>query len=194
VTVPEALPPLREDHRWSERLRAGDKFAFEELFRSYYEQLVSFASRIVGTSETAEEVVQEVFLSIWRNRARSDFSPKNLPAYLFGAVRKGATSHLRHSHVEQKWRDRVSRGENQLIFATAPAADDQTRFNEVVVAVRAAVDELPPRCRQAFLLRRQRGLSYAEIATVMGIAPKTVEVQIGAALRTLRMRLARFYE
>jgi len=194
VTVPEALEPVREDHAWSERLRAGDKSAFEELFRSYYDQLVSFASRIVGTSETAEEVVQEVFLSIWRNRARNDFSPNNLPAYLFGAVRKGATSHLRHSHVEQRWRERVTRGENHLVLATATPADDQTRFNEVVVAVRAAVDELPPRCREAFLLRRQRGLSYAEIAKVMGIAPKTVEVQIGAALRTLRARLARFYE
>jgi RNA polymerase sigma-70 factor (ECF subfamily) len=56
------------------------------------------------------------------------------------------------------------------------------------------VEALPPRCRQAFLLRRQHGLSYAEIAQVMGIAPKTVEVQIGAALRTLRARLAHFYD
>jgi RNA polymerase sigma-70 factor (ECF subfamily) len=64
----------------------------------------------------------------------------------------------------------------------------------LIAAVHEAVGELPPRCRQAFLLRRQHGLSYGEIAQVMGIAPKTVEVQIGAALRILRARLARFYE
>jgi RNA polymerase sigma-70 factor (ECF subfamily) len=103
-------------------------------------------------------------------------------------------SYLRHAQVEKRWRDRVERGENISMISSAPAADEETQFNELVTAVRFAVDELPPRTRQAFLLRRQHGLSYAEIAQVMGIAPKTVEVQIGAALRTLRARLSRFYE
>jgi RNA polymerase sigma-70 factor, ECF subfamily len=179
---------------YAEGIRAGNRATFEELFRKYYDQLVAFGSRLVGSTETAEEIVQEVFLAIWRHRERGDAPPENIPAYLFGAVRKSATSHLRHLHVHQRWQDRVALGEDLPSVGVAPAADAETRFNEVIAAVRLAVDELPPRCRQAFLLRRQHGLSYAEIAQVMGIAPKTVEVQIGAALRTLRARLARFYD
>lgn len=184
---------MKDDSTWADRLQGGDRTAFEELFRRYYPDLVAFATRLTGASDVAEEVVQDVFFSVWRHRERGDVTPDSISAYLFGAVRKTATSYLRHAHVEKRWRERVI-SEDITIITPSPATDSQTRFNEVIAAVRVAVDELPPRCRQAFLLRRQHGLSYAEIAQVMGIAPKTVEVQIGAALRTLRARLARFYD
>lgn len=194
LTVPEPAMAVPDDRDWDARLRAGDNAAFEQLFRQYYEQLVAFASRMLGTTELAEEVVQDVFLSIWRQGKRGDLSANNISAYLFGAVRKGSTSRLRHVNVEKRWRERVSRGDGAYTIPSSPAADAEARFNDLIRAVRVVVDELPPRCRQAFLLRRQHGLSYAEIAQVMGIAPKTVEVQIGAALRTLRTRLGHFYE
>jgi RNA polymerase sigma-70 factor, ECF subfamily len=194
LTAPEALRPSGTELACNHRLRAGDRSAFEELFRAHYDHLVGYAARVLGATGAAEEVVQDVFLSIWKNRARLELPASNVAAYLLGAVRKRATTHLRHAHVEQRWRDRVARTEAVLPIGHVQAADADTRFNEVTAAVRAAVDELPPRCRQAFLLRRRHGLSYAEIAQVMGIAPKTVEVQIGAALRTLRARLARFYD
>lgn len=179
---------------WANRLRMGDQSALQELFNAYYPQLVAFASRLLSENDVAEDVVQDVFLSIWRNRERTQFSKENISPYLFGAVRKGATSRLRHAQVEKRWETRVLRGESDTSITRPAAADEQARFNEIVSAARLVVDELPPRCRQAFLLRRQHGLSYAEIAQVMSIAPKTVEVQIGAALRTLRIRLARFYD
>jgi RNA polymerase sigma-70 factor (ECF subfamily) len=185
---------MTDDSTSADKLQGGNRAAFEELFRRHYPDLVAFATRLTGASDVAEEIVQDVFLSVWRHRERGDAIPDSIAAYLFGAVRKTATSYLRHAHVEKRWRDRVISGEDITIITPSPATDSQTRFNEVIAAVRVAVDELPPRCRQAFLLRRQHGLSYAEIAQVMGIAPKTVEVQIGAALRTLRARLARFYD
>ncbi len=185
---------MTDDSTWADKLQGGDQAAFEELFRRYYPDLVAFATRLTGAKDVAEEIVQDVFLSMWRHRERGDATPDSISAYLFGAVRKTATSYLRHAHVEKRWRDRMGSGEDIAMITPSPAADSQTRFNEVVVAARVAINELPPRCRQAFLLRRQHGLSYAEIAQVMGIAEKTVEVQIGAALRTLRARLAKFYD
>jgi RNA polymerase sigma-70 factor (ECF subfamily) len=177
---------------WAERIRAGDRGAYEELFRTFYAPLVSYATRILFAPDLAEEVVQEVFLAIWKNHAT--LPAENLSAYLYGAVRRSSTSHLRHAQVEKRWRERVALGENILPIGATAAADERTRFNELIAAVRVAVEELQPRMRQAFLLRRQHGLSYNEIAQVMGITPKTVEVHIGAALRVLRGRLARFYE
>ena len=208
MTVPQPLRRVdqlgndrdRYDNRdWADRLRAGDKGAFEELFRAYYDQLVGFASRLLGTANTdamaqAEEVVQDVFLSVWRQREAGKIAADDMAAYLFGAVRKTVTSHLRHMQVEKRWRERVNTEEGLTLINPSPATDAETRFNDLLAAVRVVIDELPPRCRQAFLLRRQHGLSYNEIAQVMGISPKTVEVQIGAALRTLRARLARFYD
>jgi len=74
-----------------------------------------------------------------------------------------------------------------------PLLDRRTkplRAAELAAAIERAIAQLPPRCREAYLLRRQHHLSYAEIARVMGIAPKTVEIQIGAALKALRASLA----
>lgn len=185
---------MRDDRDAFERLRAGNASAFETLFREYYARLVTFATHLVGTTGVAEEVVQDVFLTFWRHRERIELLHGNLSAYLFSAVRNASLAHVRHTYVEDRWRTRVEQGE-ALTFTRHPEqADAAARFNEVVAAVQRAIDELPPRCRQAFLLRRQHGLSYAEIAQVMSISPKTVEVQIGAALRTLRARLAHFYE
>jgi RNA polymerase sigma-70 factor, ECF subfamily len=194
--VRHAAPIQRvpETGDWADRLRAGKSAAFEQLFRTYYEQLVSFALRLVGTPDAAEEVVQDVFLFLWEHHERSALTETNAAAYLFGAVRKRATSHLRHVQVEQRWRQRVSTGEDAMPAGIVGATDSATRFNEVVAAARVAIDELQPRMRQAFLLRRQHGLSYVEIAQVMGISIKTVENHIGVALRTLRARLARFYD
>jgi RNA polymerase sigma-70 factor (ECF subfamily) len=182
------------DREWARDVRAGDPTAFEELFRAYYDQLVGFAARLLGDNQAAEEVVQDVFLSVWRNRDRGDIEANNLAAYLYGAVRKTSTSRLRHLVVENRWRQRASQETELHPLGATPAADASAHFNDLIVAVRSAVEELPPRTRQAFLLRRQHGLSYGEIAQVMGISPKTVEVHIGAALRTLRARLARFYD
>lgn len=196
LTVPELVPRSSDDRDPAARLRAGDSAAFEELFRRGYEKLVAYATRILGAPDVAEEVVQDVFLSIWQNRERGDFAAENVSAYLTRAVRNRSMSRLRHVHVERRWRERISRGGKVPMIAPSPApgADAEVRSNELIRAVQVAIDELPPRSRKAFLLRRQHGLSYVEIAQVMGIATKTVEVHIGAALRTLRERLAYFYE
>jgi RNA polymerase sigma-70 factor (ECF subfamily) len=166
------------------RLSGGDEDAFDALFRAWYAPLVRVAEGVVRERAIAEEVVQDVLLEVWRRREQlgADESPR---AYLIRATRNRALNHVRHLRVQQ-------RGAPYIGGRTEDAAQGVSRLveEELDVAVRAAVAELPPRCREVFELSRVHGLSYAEIAGALEISVKTVEAQMGKALRTLRERLA----
>jgi len=138
----------------------------------------------VRSRAVAEEVVQDVMLELWRRRESlaKDSSPQ---AYLFQSTRNRALNHIRHERVERKSEPELMR--QTEMSASAPS---QLVEEEIEVALRTAVSELPDRCREVFELSRTHGLKYAEIATVLGISVKTVEAQMGKALRSLRVKLA----
>ena len=111
-------------------------------------------------------------------------------AYLYAAVRNTALQYCNHERVVHRVHDAaVEQGIGIAMGERIGAADDGLATHDLETAYTLALDTLPPRCREAFLLRRAAGLSVADVARVMGIAPKTVEVQIGAALRALRTEL-----
>ena len=172
------------------RVRRGDEAAFRALFSAYYNGLCVFAARILGSDAAAEEVVQESLIRIWEQREQWTVQG-SVAAYLYATVRNRSLNRLRHEKAVAHWRERIGRDAAAIAeIARDPEPYNDTRDDELARALEQAVDELPPRCRQAFVLRRQHHLSYAEIAHVMGIAPKTVEVQIGLALKMLRKKLA----
>ena len=172
------------DQELLDRLRDGDTRAFDSIFRTWYESLVRVAERMLRDRGVAEEIVQDVMLELWRRRDRlaADGSPQ---AYLFQSTRNRALNHLRHLRVEQM-------GVPQIASERTPrlVADSGLVEEEISVALRQAIEELPPRCRQVFELSRMRGLHYAEIAQTMGVSVKAVEAQMGRALKALRERLA----
>jgi RNA polymerase sigma-70 factor (ECF subfamily) len=170
------------------RIRAGDERAFEELFRRYRRELCVYAARIEPAGGLAEEAVQEVFFRIWEHRDRLA-EVQSLAGYLYAAVRNYALNQRARAANAQRWRQAKALELDDARVA-APAADAEVRSAEMAVAIDRAISELPPRCRQAFLLRRQEHRSYAEIASIMQITPKTVEIQIGNALKALRKALA----
>ena len=168
-----------------ERLRAGDQAAFDDIFRAHYPALVASAEAMLRDRAAAEEVVQDVLLELWRRRETLAIDT-SLRAYLFRATRNRALNRIRHERVQR-------RGEPILAIADAPApADVALAEHEIDDAVRRAIAALPPRCREVFELSRIRGLRYLEIAETLGISVKTVEAQMGKALRILRDRLAPF--
>ncbi len=134
----------------------------------------------------AEEIVQDVMLELWRRRETlaPDTSPQ---AYLFQSTRNRALNHVRHERVERKVEPIII--DRSDVDASAPS---ELVEDEIEVALRRAVSELPERCREVFELSRTAGLKYSEIAAVLGISVKTVEAQMGKALRSLRVKLAQW--
>jgi RNA polymerase sigma-70 factor, ECF subfamily len=166
------------------RLRQSDDDAFATIFREHYSSLVLTAARLLGDRSLGEEVVQDVMLELWRRR-ETLAADGSAQAYLFQATRNRVLNHLRHLKIEQRSEPEV-RGDS----ASTPQADAGVVEEELDVAVQRAVQSLPDRCREVFELSRVHGLKYAEIARTLGISVKTVEAQMGKALRTLRERLA----
>jgi RNA polymerase sigma-70 factor (ECF subfamily) len=169
-----------------DRLRQGDRDAFDAVFRAHYPTLVGVAERIAGERAVGEELAQDVMLELWR-RHDSLVVDESLRAYLVRAARNRALNHVRHERMKVRTAPRAA-GET----VTQAEAPSRLAEEEIQAAVRAAVDTLPERCREVFELSRGQGLRYAEIAGVLGISVKTVEAQMGKALRVLRERLAPF--
>jgi RNA polymerase sigma-70 factor (ECF subfamily) len=176
----ESLVPL---------VRAGDERALESIFRVHYGSLCTFASTMVRSRETAEELVQNVFLKVWTNRTRWDVRG-SVRSYLFGAVRNEALNHLKRERLERQWLEEGGEEDTVIpIHGTLPAPDAGLEGPELAAAVRRAIEQLPPRARQAVQLRWDNQLRYAEIADVMGISVKGVENQLSRALEALRWLL-----
>ena len=172
------------DRELLDRLRQGDRDAFDAIFRAHYPALVGAAEAIVGERAVAEEAAQDVMVELWRRRETVAVDD-SLRAYLFRSARNRALNHLRHERVKVRTAP-FAAGES----VTHPEAPSRLAEEEIDAAVREAVAALPERCREVFELSRGHGLRYAEIAGVLGISVKTVEAQMGKALRVLRERLA----
>ncbi len=172
-----------------QRIRAGDEAAFEAMFRSTYDALYASVYRIVQSAAVAEELVQDLFVAIWADRARWDpgDTVDRVRAYLFVAARRRALNAVRREAVEQRWVEHAGRAPGEL---AAESADVVVERSERVRAVRAAVARLPERGRAVLLLQWRRGLTYPEIAECLGISVKTVEVHVSRALKVLRRSLA----
>ena len=161
----------------------ADRAAFEAMFRANYDGLVRFATRLVASRAVAEELVHDVLLKIWIQRDRL-VAGAELKGYLYRATRNQALNHLRRGKLERLWQSRQPKEEPSVQAETMESLDATEK------AVRTAIDQLPDRCREIFLLNREQGLSYSAIATALEISVKTVETQMGRALKALRTALA----
>jgi len=175
------LPLAGEERDWAARIRAGDTAAFERAFRTYHPALCKFACRYVHSRDVAQELVHDVFATLWEERARLRVG--KLKSYLYAAVRNSAISHLRHERVERRWRE-------QAPTTAAPLDENEGERRletaELEAAVERVLDLVPERCRLALTLRWQRQMSYAQVAAAMGISVKTVEIYVGRGLAALR--------
>jgi RNA polymerase sigma-70 factor, ECF subfamily len=186
-----AARELREalEREWIARVRTGDAVAFEAMFRAYATPLAGFVFTFVRVSDEAQELVQDLFLWIWEHRFEWDV-PGSLRTYLFKSARNRALSRLRHRRVEHEFQERMAREDIVGRAGRTHVETDQAlATSELSSALERAVAGLPDRCREVFQLNRRQHLSYAEIADLLDISPKTVEVHMGRALAFLRREL-----
>ena len=163
---------------------------YDAMVRRHYSELCRFAYRYVSSRDAAEDVVHEVLLKIWERAAGFDYA-QPLP-YLYQATRNRALSHLRHQRVHDRWEATATNDAAARMRSGEPDASHAVAAADLAVAIAKSVDSLPERCRAVFTLHRERGMSYSEIARTLGITTKTVENQMGRALKMLRRQLAPF--
>jgi RNA polymerase sigma-70 factor (ECF subfamily) len=190
-TFERSPAPVRADHAsenaLAARIRAGDEGAFEELFLDHYASLCRFVDSYVRAPDVAEEIVQAVFLRLWEQRRWWD--PHGSPrAYLFASCRNQAVDALRHEQIVA--RSIAESGELGIGSSSRPRlADAEIEAADLADKLRAVVAELPERRRLVVVLRWQHQLSNPEIARILGISVKGVEMQFSRALADLRRRL-----
>jgi len=184
-----------------ERVRLGDPLAFEAIFRAYHLELRQVAGRIVGSLATAEDVVQEVLLAVWRRREGWQLAI-SLSAYLRRSVRNVAIRHARYAAAHATESMGTTGGLNRESPEGSRVANvlelvdrrPSPQENAEAAALAAEVDRvaatLSPRTSEVFNLSRREQLSHREIAERLEISQKTVQMHLTRALSALRAALA----
>ncbi len=162
-----------------ERIKNGDERAYEQLFKENYVHLVAFANSFIHDIDNAENIVQNVFVKLWENRKQYNISSIN--GYLMIAVRNSCNNEIKRIQHERVYQKSIEHEE--LI--------DNIKFSDsrIMDRISAIINQLPEQRRKIFKLNRLEGLKYREIATKLNISPKTVEIQMGKALKFLRENL-----
>lgn len=167
------------------RLKEGDVKTFEALFWKYNRHVYHFACSLLYDAAAAEDITQQVFLKIWERRAAID-PEQNFQAYLFTIARHLVYKETQHRVLSESLTHTLKKHFPAVDTSTEEKTD--TRFLEAYID--ALIDELPPARREIFRLSRFEHLSHQAIAKKLSLSEKTVETQIGRALRFLRDRLS----
>lgn len=167
------------------RLRSKDKRAFELVFNKYFNIMVLYAARFMDTREEAEEIAQDVFVKFWE-KCDTLAPDSSIKSYLYRSVHNSCLNAIKHEKVKDGYKQHV-------IQFLESSYQDHVEVNDpetIRVRIQKEIDKLPPRCCEIFKLSRFEGLKYHEIADHLEISVKTVEVQMGKALKVLRESLS----
>ena len=164
-----------------------DKEAYEKLFHTLFPSLQNFAYSIIKSRVIAEEIVSDAFITIWEKRSGL-LEIENLKLYLFVSVRNAA---LRKLQQEKKRNIKVSLDDFEVEFISDYSTPDEIlQSSEVEKIIHNAVQELPPRCKLIFKLAKEDRLRYKEISSILNISIKTIDAQLGIALKKIGSALS----
>jgi RNA polymerase sigma-70 factor (family 1) len=176
--------PYQSDEELLERLHFGDGDAFKEIFTRYWYRLFKVANARINSREEAEEIVQDIFTSLWKSHDTLIIS--NLERYLFSSVRKGVISKIRSKLVHEKYRNYYL----QFFPGYSLATEEAVEFDELSSAIENALLQLPAKSQLVFRLNRLQGLSISEISEILKMPRRTIEHRLTKSLRELRIHLA----
>jgi RNA polymerase sigma-70 factor (ECF subfamily) len=165
------------------RLKSDDKGALQEIFQDNYQKVCGAIFRLTKDTGITEDLAQEVFFRFWQKRHQIEITA-SLDAYLRRmAVNEGLAYLRSRKYFTEEIEPHSAR------MSDSNTAEDRFLHSELEQNIRSAIDGLPPKCRMVFQLSRYEELSYQEIADQMEISIKTVENQMGKALKILRQEL-----
>ena len=169
-----------------EKIKKSDEQAFEVLFTAFYKSLCLYAKQFLNEDEAAEEVAQDIFVKLWekRNSLEIEISVKN---YLFRSVKNQCLNVLQHNKIKKQYSEKVLESSKQ-------DPDPSQYFLEIELAqkIELTIDSLPDKRKEIFRMSREEGMKYKEIADKLNISIKTVEAQMGLALKYLREKLKKY--
>lgn len=175
---------------WKKMQTEDDLDAFRQLHAFFYPLLCDFSFAYLRTREAAEEVVDDVFVNLWRKRGELE-GVKNIKSYLYTCTRNLSIDHLRRNSrtIDLETGDfKLEKIKYSYEF------DSEFEMQEFRKHLQAAVDELPRRCCLIFKMLLNDNLSCSEIATVLELSKKTVETQVAIAYRKLTAALKEVYK
>lgn len=159
---------------------AGEERAFATIYDTYWSQLLAIAYRLTGDKEQSEEIVQEVFVSLWRRR--NEVKIETVSAYLATAVKFSCFKMIQRTRRQRELQEQFA----VVDLYEEEQAIDARFLKEYLDGV---VEELPERCRLVFRMSREQMMSHKEISAELAISQKAVEAQISKALKVLKLNL-----
>jgi RNA polymerase sigma-70 factor (ECF subfamily) len=166
------------------RIRKGDKTEFESLFRSSYVSLVKYARTLIKDQDTAEEIVQDLFVRLWQEKEKIKIE-SSLNGYLFRSVHNRCLHYIEHQKV-------IERHAEEISYRQPDKTEDPSdimQYKDLQARIAGILERLPERCGKIFCMSRFEGLKYSEIAEKLSVSVKTVEASMGRALKEFRKEL-----
>jgi len=157
----------------------------KKIYESHYNELVRFAFKHLNNVHLAEDVVQDVFITLWEKRDSIDIN-KSVKSYMFTSVRNHSINYLRSKYKRTifiELSDFVLHGENET--------DNDLISSDLTSLIERSIERLPNKCKIIFLLSRNFGMTYDEIASHLNLSKRTVHTQIGIALKKIRKQLGK---
>jgi len=168
-------------------LEQKDQTAFEQVFKTHFKRLHAYAFTILRDESDAEEMVQQVFFKLWERNKTLSFSDP-ITSYLYRAVHNESLNFIKHRKIKSNHQLHVAYSMKNEVEHPAK----KVFAGELEKKIHTALEELPEQCRTIFQMSRFDELKYREIADKLGLSVKTVENQMGKALKILRLKLVDF--
>lgn len=167
-------------------LKNGSHTAMEQIYRLYWSDVLETAYKRLRDEEIAQDITQEIFISLWENRAQLQIQG-NIRAYLQGAIKYKVINYFKSAIIKEKHEDDLAL---LIQHDRAVSAENALMVKDLQQEIDAALQELPERMRLIFKMSRKQEKTVREISTELDLSAQTVKNQISAALRLLKERLS----
>ena len=173
-----------EEDKIYQQIVSGDLKSFEILFKQHYENLCLYANKYLNDMDLAEQLVQDIFYIFWKNRTSISIQ-SSLKSYLYTATKNHCLKHIR----SEKYKEKYISYKKSFPGSGVTTPVDELNAKELNSLIERTLKSLPEKTRNIFTLNRYQGLTYQEIAEKLSISIKTVEANMGKALKVFRKKL-----